>query len=330
MYKTKLKENKTNIVLAVIARYVFAIFIGIAVAHPMTLLWFNDSITESIKLDKNTSLKTEETDFQKDVNDLNKPLEDLRARRNCLNKLLTAERSGVLIRETCGVSSGKTGYAGRAKELERQINVLNTEISDMQALILSRITQVEQGKNNRKSDIEIYTKSDYLKRVKALTKLENGENGEHIGTVATFILLFFIFLDILPITMKLATSYGEYEAFRDSQTFKVTELEDAQREIIKTVGRSAYLNISQAKFQLEQISSEVTEYSKSVNDFTKKQEDESKVFDDRIVQSKKRIRSIKDKGLKQEFAKYIIKSRKIFNLAVTKAQDRFLNYFKEL
>jgi hypothetical protein len=47
LYKSKL-EDKANFVWAVIARYTFALFVGIAVAHPMTLLWFDGGIKEGI------------------------------------------------------------------------------------------------------------------------------------------------------------------------------------------------------------------------------------------------------------------------------------------
>lgn len=103
--------------------------------------------------------------------------------------------------------------------------------------------EVEKAENQRNaimaqankdvSEIEKGFSRDYLARVDALSEIE--KNKPHVTTVERFILSFFIFVEILPLTLKITTPIGEYEYLRDTLLLDAKLNQDMEREIAKTL-----------------------------------------------------------------------------------------------
>ena len=330
LYKSKLEE-KSKFALAVIVRYVFAVFVGIAVAHPLTLLWFNESISQGIKKEMQTEMRNNETNFLNNQNTIRTRVLELEKTKACLEKLYTAEQSGHKVELECGYSSGLAGNSKRCAKIQEQIDSINVSIGKENKRIENILSM---NKNQRDIDSIFIKKNvsfDYLARVRMLSKLENDKTngGSHIWLVKVFIILFFIFIDILPITMKVATSYGEYEAIRDSTIHKTDKMREADRRAIDQYA-SIYTTISIAKLNNEAKMDEVSNLLISANNVMRDIERERKKFDEIVSNILKDLSITKDEEIKKSYAVYFSSVVKMFNEVVTKGQQKFLDYLKSV
>lgn len=340
IYKSALKARKGN-VLAIIVRYVFAMFIGIAVSHPLILLWFNKSITQQIGENKDEAIqkRIEESQNQKSNIKTSAAFQawsDKTKHRDCLQKLLTAEQSGTKVELDCGSSSGILNYGSRARVIERQIDQVNKELT---LLALNLTPEVEQLRQKSQSiderlqqdirNIEKRFSDDYLARVTALSQIE--QDHPHITIVKWFMLLFFVFVDILPITMKLATSIGEYEEIRDTLLFEVQVIQEAEKAVITAnYAGNAYSSLLQARFNHKAMRDEIIDITQVTLDFIEQQERQSVKFDRQFKETNERINKVRDNEVKKYYEAYLINMKNIFHEAWTKAMNRFHAYLKSL
>ena len=330
LYKTRV-DSKSNFLLATFSRYIFALFVGIAVAHPLTLLWFNNSITQEIKNERDLQLENQELNFNSNVNTLRGNLSNLENRKNCLERLLTAELSGIQITLDCGVSSGLMGESYRANELRNQISELTTQIQTEQNRISNQVNSLSQINDNRISNISENTSFDYLKRVQTLSKLETDPiSGDHIKYVRWFLILFFIVVDILPITMKVATPYGEYEAIRDSILFKTLKLKEAENSVSENMAKTAYAKVIQAKMENDNLRTEID----NLSDFVKQTNiniENSRIESDELAgKILKNIEKTKNDELRKDYTTYFATYRETMISSLSIMQKKFLDYLKSL
>ncbi|MFA7272676.1 MAG: DUF4407 domain-containing protein [Crocinitomicaceae bacterium] len=328
LYKTRL-ENKTNFLAATMVRYLFALIVGIAVAHPMVLLWFNEGITEAIVQEKRNELSAIDSTFEAKRLTVSIKLDSLVSLKNCKASLLTYEQSGFKKELPCGASSGIPGNSRRTAEIGTQINELGAQIVLEKILVDSLVSDLKKQRNEDKLSTSNNKSFDYLSRVKMLSQLQADEvNGGHIWWVAFFIMLFFIFVDILPITMKVATPYGEYEAIRDSVIHKTLTFRQTENEVVTEHANGAYSDSLRAQLQHESKAKELKDLYELTNQTALNIENERKKFDKVAANISVNIENTKDEDLKKDYKNYFSSVRNVFNEVYTKTHERLLNYFK--
>jgi hypothetical protein len=205
-------------------RFVFAIGVGIAVSHPLVLFFFNKSIKQQIEAEKRNSISTNQKNTTLSKNTLNAKLDTKTALRDCLQRLLTAEQSGVQVSTECGYSSGIKECGTRCEKIQKQIITLDKEIVVLQNDLKASSDWIDSiGKLNEKGITENFS-DDYSARVEMLTKIE--QRSDHNKRVKLFLMLFLIFVDILPVSLKVITKIGEYD-------LKIREQESKKIKILK-------------------------------------------------------------------------------------------------
>ena len=216
--------DKTNFLWAAIVRCVFALIVSIAIAQPITLIWFKESIEKNIKKEAQTAINPNKSGLQDKIESIHENIKSLEEQKKCYEQLIIAEESGNKIELECGFTSGITGYSRRCKEIQNQINIINDQINGEKEKIESTLVLF---KNQMLGD-SIYNSSnvsfDYLARLRILNKLKNEDNGFHIWWVQLLIIFFFCIIGILPIIVKIATPYGEYDLIRDSDLIEKYKL----------------------------------------------------------------------------------------------------------
>ncbi|KUL34497.1 DUF4407 domain-containing protein [Actinoplanes awajinensis] len=276
MHKSEVRR-RGGLVVSMLARLIFAIFIGIAVAHPLVLLWFDKTITQTIDENRRTAISERTAQAERDVAALppaqlaSTDLVEQRAQRQeykeCLVKLQTYEQSNLQSEETtCGVSSGSAGcgprcalIGDRIDEVTKEIEVLDQQIAAAQGAD-GKAGDARQGEvdvilDQRDADLAAIEKTfstDYLARVNALDQLM--EKNPHVKWVQFFLILLFVLVDLVPLVMKMATPAGEYEHIRDTALLKSLATEGAKQR----VAREGVAELQLARMQ-EQADATVTE-----------------------------------------------------------------------
>lgn len=186
-----------------LSRLVFAIGIGVTVSHPLVIKLFEKSIKHQLDVDKDNFKKLKKDTLQLEIKNKIAALDN---KKGCISLLLSYEMAGGGSKELpCGKSSGIKDLGKRAKEYKEQIEKLNKEIISANTELkgLDSIIQIDLDKYDRSF---VY---DYIAEVRGLSKIEL-KNPE-VSIVKIFLLILFIFVDILPIFLKLTTPMGEYD-----------------------------------------------------------------------------------------------------------------------
>jgi len=339
-YKSKVESNASSQIISIILRYVFAILIGIAVSHPVTLLWFNESISNKIDDQRRNAVTARRNQAIAETNQIPKGSlsEQVKAktdRRDCLVNLLTLEQSGIQQVTQCGASSGIKECGGRCENIKKEVAQLNKELQTLNTQAAGEIQQELDARNNIQTltnndvaDIEKTFPKDYLARVDALAEIEKGK--PHVTYVKWFLLLFFVFVDILPVSMKLITPMGEYELIRDTLIYDIRRTQEAEREAINAHAETILPTTLEAKRSYDSKEDELTHLTDTTRQFLTEQENIRVRFDDEFSIIANRIKNIKDNQLKTYYADYLNKARQTFNIAWTKAYDKFHEFISNL
>jgi hypothetical protein len=264
-------------------RFLFAVLIGVAVAHPLVLLWFKDSITQTIAEDRRAAVDVRLDQAKRDVAAVTplvsaaEPLEKQRDERvklkDCLTTLQFYEQSNAQSKELfCGVTSGKASCGARCQQIGHRISQAQQDIAALDVKIAAakmaddtvgsrREAEIDRINAAAQADVaEINAKfsDDYLARVRALEQLQ--KRSPQVLVVEVFLILFFVFVDILPLMMKLATPMGEYEHVHDTMLMKTKATEAARQDVIN----SGKTETALAKIYAdgERVLGEVTEISR--------------------------------------------------------------------
>lgn len=214
------------------SRLLFSIGIGIVVSHPLVLLVFDDSLRQEL-------LTMQDEGEEKLFNDYETSINVVRARdsllkaeieaklfeRQCKEKLLLFEMSGKDTTLNCGTTSGMRQYGPRSREIKEEITYLNFEIADLKMRNFERINENNQEiaklQKERESKIASFRErfsTNYLAREIALERLMKEEvGGQTVRWTMWFLILFFILVDILPVSFKAATKPGEYDRLLEQE-----------------------------------------------------------------------------------------------------------------
>jgi len=250
-------------------RLIFAIGIGITVSHPLVLRIFDKSINQTLFEERNKEINEIQVKSEGKINELNDQISERRNKVDCLRKLVTSEQSGVRIELDCGFSSGLLGYSTRSKTIESQIEKLNEEINSLKKENNFEINKIDSLKTQKINQFNENFSTDYLSRTTALAKLEKKESG--VAAVKLFLLLFFIFVDILPVIFKALLQKGQYEFILEEEEelrLRLLMMKHGDKELFVKVMKDneafrideikrEYFNIKEVKNQISITLSEV-------------------------------------------------------------------------
>lgn len=210
-----------------IIRFVFAGFVGITVSHPLVLFIFNDTITQARFLEKQ---QAEAQYARKDSFDLalaNKKLDSLSVELKQLDTLYLAEKNGVKIfRNGIQLTTGKVGANGKgSKNLEKLISQKEKEIETEAKKTNDNIKEINRKSIERINDYRSSLREDYITKVNTLNEIEKQPDKKHIKYVRWFLLIFFVFIDLVPLGFKVATDKKEYDIrHEESEEIAITEV----------------------------------------------------------------------------------------------------------
>lgn len=200
-----------------LSRIVLAGFVGMIVAHPLVMLYFSDSIDERLDVERRQKIAAIATTHDSQRTAVEERVLAVAAeirRREDQRDLY----QGQLVDEIDGVVSGRTtGVPGRgasAAEKKLQLERAEGELAAVRSRGLARIdtlrSQLDQIEASRQRAEETFHQSrDYLARVGALEALAH--ESPHIDRMQWFLILFFVFVDVLPILFKGLTPAGPYD-----------------------------------------------------------------------------------------------------------------------
>ena len=243
------------------ARFVFAIFVGIAISHPFVLLWFDSSIQERMtddKYDKLTGIITDKQEYKKmltvsfsSIDSLETEKKRLQLEKECNEVLLTYEQSGQKVSLPCGASSGILGNSIRAAKIEDIIKERKTDIKKIEDKIQKENDRIEKqyGKysetaDEKTEDVTSNWSTDYIKREHTLEELKKDEKSQGHNVIAItqfFIILVILLVDLLPLIFKTFAPFSLYDKIRSDDKEILNTLEKKQR---KTILQQAYDKIN--------------------------------------------------------------------------------------
>jgi len=218
-----------------LTRLVLAGFIGILVAHPLVLLTFDDSIE--------ARLDTEQVAALQRIDRLHEPkLQAARDELQALRDALTAreqqrlDAQAVLMQELGGVGSERTtGRYGRGIAAEAQEGLRDMTAGDLEAYraelparegeIRERMAGLEA---QRRQALEAAPQArDYIARARVLQDLS--AESATVATVHRFLILFFVFVDTLPVLFKTLTPRGPYDELLALQELRIRQEVSTER-----------------------------------------------------------------------------------------------------
>ena len=224
-----------------LSRLVFAAFVGVIVAHPLVLLHFNDTIEERLMADGRAKVAAIGAEFaareQSVAATVDALKKEIRAR-----ELERNDYQARLVEEIDGIVSGRTtGIPGRgpsAEEKKLQLELSQAELESARDRNLGEIAtlqgQIEILRQTaRREQARFEQPTDYLARSVALEKL--AAEFPHIDRVKWFLIVFFVFVDTLPIVFKGFSPRGPYDAYLQLAEFKAERSVDADRESLERV-----------------------------------------------------------------------------------------------
>ncbi|MCH7667509.1 MAG: DUF4407 domain-containing protein [Acidobacteria bacterium] len=224
-----------------LSRLVFAAFVGVLIAHPLVMLYFNDSIEERLAAEGRGKVALIEAGYAAKQQELEGRVAglktEIRGRERERN-----EYQARLVDEIDGVISGRTtGIPGRgasAQEKKLQLLVAQTELEAARDRNLGEISALEAqiGEIRLESAVDragFVQPTDYLARAGALESLAS--ESPHVNSVRWFLIVFFVFVDTLPILFKGFTPRGPYDDQIQLAEFKSERSTQAERDSLDRV-----------------------------------------------------------------------------------------------
>ena len=225
--KNSVKKDISSVTF--ISRFIFSVFVGIAVAHPLILLYFHESLDVNMDEVAHAKIDSIENVFQ--LQKKNYQLQTDTIDRNLIKLYDTIHvQEGILHDEIKGVVRGddrSTGKAGEGATFKYDTAYLNRLYNNLAQTKTSN--EKKKAENNlaiasldstRNSKISKLTFSrDYLEREKALTRLSGANT--IINVTTWFLIIFFILVDVLPVTWKGLTARGPYDEYLSEIELKI-------------------------------------------------------------------------------------------------------------
>ena len=224
-----------------LTRLALAVFIGFLVAHPLVLLYFEDSIEGHLDAGRAERGAAIEASFvpriaavDQEISGLRQELED--------KERLRLEAQGLLAREIGGIESEETtGRYGRGPVAEAQEELRRMAELDLERLA-SQLPAREAALEERRQRLEqdraralaaTPDVRDYIARTEALAELR--QQSTAIATVQWFLIFFFVFVDTLPLVFKALTPRGPYDERLEVEELTARREADEARAGLTTV-----------------------------------------------------------------------------------------------
>ena len=212
-----------------ISRLVFSAFVGVAVAHPLVLLYFRESINVNMDEVAHAKIDSIENAYRLQVNGYRLQNDTIDNNIKALSDTIHRQES-ILHDEIKGVVRGDestTGIAGEGPTFKYDTAYLHRLYGDLaqmgianQARKAANLALMAQLDSVRGAKIARLTFSrDYLEREKALGRLSAANPVIRVTT--WFMILFFVFIDILPVTWKGLTNRGPYDEFLNETELRI-------------------------------------------------------------------------------------------------------------
>lgn len=224
--------------LTFLSRIIFSAFVGIAVAHPLVLLYFHESIDVNMDEVARAKIDSIENVFQLQQKNYQLQIDTIDKNLGAISDTIH-QQEGILHDEIKGVVRGDdktTGKAGEGPTFKYDTAYLNRLYYDAAQMKLANERKKKENRNEmikldsiRNSKINKLTFSrDYLEREKALSRLTAANPVINITT--WFLIIFFILVDVLPVTWKGLTSKGPYDEYLHEVELRIRN--DVQEKII--------------------------------------------------------------------------------------------------
>ena len=256
-----------------LSRLAFATFVGILVAHPLVLLYFNDTIEERLAADGRGKVAAiaagytaEQGDLRERIGVLRNEIRERELERNQYQAQLVDEIDGVISGRTTGIP----GRGASAAEKKLQLQVAQQELDAARDRNLDAIATLEAEiggvqEEGRLDRAAFEQPLDYLARTGALEALS--AQSPHVNTVKWFLILFFIFVDTLPIVFKGFTPSGPYDDQLQLAEFKSERSVRAQRDSLDRVLYPHMVVDTENEFMADRNYDGVESYAQRYRDF---------------------------------------------------------------
>ncbi len=212
-----------------LSRIVFSAFVGIAVAHPLVLLYFHQSIEVNMDQVAQSKIDSIEQVYTGQIRNYQTDMDNLHQNLQGISDTIH-QQEGVLHDEIMGVVRGDlktSGIAGEGPTFKYDTAYLHRLYGQLQEAKAANIRKrmedslmVLKLDSTRSAKISRLTFSrDYLEREKALARLSS--DNPIIKITTWFLILFFILVDILPVTWKGFTTKGPYDEYLNETEVKI-------------------------------------------------------------------------------------------------------------
>lgn len=235
-------ENKDELKSpAFYLRFFFALILGIVISHPIVLLYFNGSITDTIKQNKVEHQKTMQAEYDARIHSIENQIAGIDSNFSAKEKardlqadLVAREIDGEVLKNAKG-EIVTTGIYGKGPSAENKIKHLAQLEKELQTLRVNDslrknelYAEINQLQDDADSTISAYNISfDYLRRELALEQLKD----EHaiVGVTQWLLMLLFVLVDVLPVTFKTFSPFGMYDKILLEDSKIVRNLDSSQR-----------------------------------------------------------------------------------------------------
>ncbi len=312
-----------------LSRLVFAAFVGVLVAHPLVMLYFNDSIEERLAADGRSKVAEIEAGFaarqlelEEKVTVLKSEIRERERERNEYQARLVDEIDGVVSGRTTGIP----GRGASAEEKKLQLQVAQTELDAARDRNLGEIASLEAAIQELRTEqaaekTEFVQPTDYLARAGALEALADGS--PHVNTVRWFLILFFVFVDTLPILFKGFTPRGPYDDELQLAEFKSERSTRAERDSLDRVLYPHMVISRESRFLSNQNYQGVKDYAERYSSFLDELAGHQEEFLTEWQRQQEVLARLEDEDLRQTQLSYMEQLRTSSADVVNKAVEQF-------
>ncbi len=311
------------------SRLVFAAFVGVIVAHPLVMLYFNDTIEERLSQDGRGKVAAIEADFvakrealETRVASLKDEIRQRELERNEYQTQLVDEIDGVVSGRTTGIP----GRGASAEEKKLQLEIAQSELDAARDRNLGEVSalQAEISALQARSLEEqagFRQSRDYLARAGALEAL--AAESPHVNRVKWFLILFFVFVDTLPILFKGLTPRGPYDEKLQLGEYRSSTDVQAERESLERVLYPYMVMSRENSFVADQSYRGVSDYARRYREFLDEMARHQEEFLGEWKRQQEVLARLEDEDLRNTQLAYMDKLRASSADVVNKAVERF-------
>ncbi len=315
--------------LVFVTRVIFAIFVGVIVAHPLVLLYFDESLEDRLLRDQRIerariadSRVAETAELEARIETLKAEIRARELERDELQDRLTAEIDGIVTGRTTGIP----GRGESAREKERQLRLAESELVAARERNLAEIAVVREriatiAEEDRRAAESFTQSQDYLARASALGALS--AESEHVRAVKWFLILFFVFVDTLPIVFKGFTPRGPYDDALALDELESERSTSASRESLEGVAYPYMVLDSESSYVADRGYRGAADYARRYRDFLDELSRHQANFLSEWQRQQDVLSRIEDESLRESHLEYMNRLRETSVEVVHRAVDRF-------